>query len=60
MFVIKFRFAELLSSKSCYIDENGRCRKPLNLNIRKRLGDGVPHDALQDLLTWLDQFTEPR
>ena len=58
---ISFRFSELLSSKSCFIDENGRCRKPLNiLNIRKRLGDGVRHEALQDLLTWLEQFPKPR
>merc|ERR1719510_123147 len=49
----KLRIAELLSSKSCFIDENGRCRKPLD--IRKILGRG----ALQDLLTWLDQFPSP-
>ena len=55
---IEFRISELLSSKSCFIDENGRCRKPLN--IRKRLGDGVRHEALQDLLTWLEQFPKPR
>merc|ERR1712154_640238 len=38
---LKIRISELLSSKSCFIDENGRCRIPLN--VRKSLCRTIQH-----------------
>jgi len=64
---LKERLFDLLSSsssqssaaatrKNCFLDENKKCRK--TLNIRGRIDTGET-DPLQDILTWLDQFPKP-
>jgi len=48
--------------KNCFIDENGRCRKTLNIRGRIAAENNITNrteDALQDLLTWLDLFPKP-
>ena len=49
--------------KNCFVDENGRCRRTLNIRGRIAAENNTTNrteDALQDLLTWLDLFPKPR
>ena len=50
------RTSEAATRKNCFLDENGMCRK--TLNIRGTIINRIKPET--DLLTWLDQFPKPR
>ena len=54
--------------QNCFVDENGKCRKILNLRGRIDISNTTTTDGeadlnvsdVMDLIVWLQQFKKPR